>query len=574
LKRCIQYLFFLVALLQLAPAWAQKKRDKQQTVKLSEEQRIFVEKEFISGMREKILNNNQAAVGHFLASLKVDPTNAAAHYNLADLYFKNRQIRDAENSIQKAIQLEPSNAWYRKLELQILDASKQYEKAAIAALELSKIENPNGNLLAAAYYFMAAKKYKQAIDVLDKLEKKNGVTEAVIHQKEQIYMAMGQPKKAMAEVQKLIKAFPNNSNYEGMLADLYMNTNQPQKAFEIYQRILKREPNNGLAAFAMADYHLRRKEFDQSVPFIKQGMLSPNTDVKQKMSVLVAILSNRFIENQEDVNLELVEAFIQTHPEEASGYIIKGDLLIQQTKFDEAKEQYEKAVLLEPSAITAWNQLFFIDSERNNHQANLDRSIKAIEVFPNEILFHYYGMISAYQLKQYNKTIDAGLVALELLTADQEDIRKDLLGMIADASHYAKRYDMCDSIYEMVINEWPDNSLALNNYAYFLSLRKVKLDLAATYSKRSLELSPDNPSYLDTYAWIMYNKGDYTEAEKYIRKTLSFSSGSAEVNEHAGDIYYKLGNIEQALSFWKKAKELGSESELLNDKIRDKKLYE
>jgi tetratricopeptide (TPR) repeat protein len=559
---------------QVSPAWAQKKRDKQQKIRLSEEQRIFVEKEFLSGMREKILNNNQSAVSHFIASLKVDPTNAAAHYQLADLYFKNRQIRDAENSIQKAIQLEPQNAWYRKLELQILDASRQYEKAAFAAIDLSKIENQNGNLLAAAYYFMAAKKYKQAIEVLDKLEKRNGVTEEVIHQKEQIYLAMGEYKKAIAEVQKLMKAFPNNSKYEGMLADLYLNNNQPQKALEIYQAILKREPNNGLAAFAIADYYLRKKEFGIGLPYVKQGMLSTTTDVKQKLNVLVAIVGNRFIEQQDDINFEMVDAFIQAHPDDATGYIIKGDLLIQLNRFDESKVQYEKAILLEPAAITAWNQLFYIDSERRNYQANLDRSIKAIEFFPNEILFHYYGMLSAYQLKQYDKTIDAGLVALDLLTADQDDVRKDLLGMIADASHYAKRYDLCDSIYEMVIAEWPNNSLALNNYAYFLSLRNTRLDTAAAYSKRSLELESDNPSYLDTYAWIMYKKGNFTEAEKYIRKALNFSANSAEVNEHAGDIYYRLGNINQALIFWKKAQEFGSESKLLNDKIRDKKLYE
>lgn len=563
-----------MALAQITPAWAQKKRDKQQSVNLTEEQRIFVEKEFISGMREKILNNNQAAVGHFIASLKVDPTNAAAHYNLADLYFKNRQIRDAENSIQKAIQLEPQNAWYRKLELQILDASRQYERAAFAAIDLSKIENQNGNLLAAAYYFMAAKQYKKAIEVLDKLEKRNGVSEEVIHQKEQIYLAMGNHKKAIAEVEKLIKAFPNNSKYEGMLADLYLNNNQAQKALEIYQSILKREPNNGLAAFAMADYYLRRKEFTTAISYIKQGMLSTNTDVKQKLNILVTIISNRFVEDQEAINFELVDAFIQVHSADATGYIIKGDLLIQQNKLDDAKVQYEKAVLLEPSALTAWNQLFYIDSERRNYQANLDRSIKAIEVFPNEILFHYYGMLSAYQLKQYEKTIEAGVVALELLTADQEDVRKDFLGMMADAAHYAKRFDLCDSIYEMVIAEWPNNSLALNNYAYFLSLRNTKLDVAEAYSKRTLELESDNPSYLDTYAWIMYKKGNFTEAEKYIRKALNFSANSADVNEHAGDIYYRLGNINQAIIFWKKAKELGSESILLNDKIRDKKLYE
>jgi tetratricopeptide (TPR) repeat protein len=576
LYRLLIYILFNIILLH-TPVQAQKKnvnKSKQPITKISEDQRINLEKEYLNGAREKILKNNEAAAIHFLNCLRIDPINASVHYQLADLYYMNGQLKDAENSIAKAILFDANNIWFKKLQLEIFDASKQFEKAAKTSLEISQNHDPDKYLASAAYFFMAVKDYKRALEALDKLEKRVGINEDIAHQKEQIYLAMGNTKKAIEEVKKLIEAFPKISKYEGMLADIYMNNRQEQKAHEIYKSILAREPHNGYAAFALADYHQRKKEYIIAFDYIYTGMQSPNLQANQKLNVLVSVVSSRVFENQDEKNILLVESFIKAHPNDATGYIILADLLMQQNKFDEAAEQYEFAIKLEPTAYLAWNQLLFIDNTKANYVNMLQNSLRAIEYFPNEPIYFYYGLLSSYFLKEYAQTVTLGLQALDVLLPDQTELREQFLSLIGDAAHYTNNFILCDSIYQLAIDENPENTLALNNYAYFLSLRNEKLELAKQYSEKSLKTDSQSASYLDTYAWILYKMGNYNEAEKYILKALDYSAGSGEVYDHAGNIFYKNGKKDEAIKYWQKAKDLGADNPLLDKKIKDKTLYE
>ena len=128
---------------------------------------------------------------------------------------------------------------------------------------------------------------------------------------------------------------------------------------------------------------------------------------------------------------------------------------------------------------------------------------------------------------------------------------------------------------EKALKILPDDATTLNNYAYYLSLRKNKLDKAEKMSKKSLQLQPDSKSFLDTYGWILYQQGKYTEAKDYIEKAIK--AGGQEdgtLYEHLGDIYYKLNEVDKAKENWKKAKEKGEDSPLLNKKMNEGKLYE
>jgi tetratricopeptide (TPR) repeat protein len=228
---------------------------------------------------------------------------------------------------------------------------------------------------------------------------------------------------------------------------------------------------------------------------------------------------------------------------------------------------------LDPNASNVWNQLLTCDEALADYASMVKHCAMAIELYPYEVNYYYYGAFASYRIQDYSQTIKFALEGIDL-TIPGDEIRINMYSLAGDAAHYAKNYALCDSIYMQAIDEYPESALALNNYAYFLSLRNEKLDLAASYSKKSLELEPKNPSYLDTYAWIMYKQKNYSEAQKYILQTLEFTPESAEVLEHAGDIYYKLGKTDEAVNFWMKAKNNGSKNEFIDKKIKDKKLYE
>jgi tetratricopeptide (TPR) repeat protein len=130
----------------------------------------------------------------------------------------------------------------------------------------------------------------------------------------------------------------------------------------------------------------------------------------------------------------------------------------------------------------------------------------------------------------------------------------------------------CYEAYDSALVYNPDNIGVLNNYAYFLSLTRENLDKAEEMSYRTVKAEPKNDTYLDTYAWILFEKGRYTEARIYIDEAMkNGGENSATIVEHCGDIYYMLGLKDEALAFWKQAAAMEHDSKTLEKKIRLKK---
>ena len=85
---------------------------------------------------------------------------------------------------------------------------------------------------------------------------------------------------------------------------------------------------------------------------------------------------------------------------------------------------------------------------------------------------------------------------------------------------------------------------------------------------------PENPIFLDTYAWVLFTRGKYKEAKKILERAISTGKAAAPHFEHYGDVLYKLGDVDGAVDQWEKARGLNANSETLNKKIANRKIYE
>lgn len=566
-----KYLRILTALCMLVVAlpmigYAQKKPV------LTEDQRIRLEQTYINATREKMLQNYDEAIKLFNECLKLDETNAAVYFQLADLNYLKRQFAEAEKYALRATQLDVNNLWYHKMLADIYEAKRDFAKAARVFEHLSKYETETAHLLKAAYYYSGVKNYKKAIALLNTVEQKNGITEEVILQKEQLYLAMNKVNKAATELQKLIKAFPKQTKYKGMLAELYLANKKEEKALILLFEILKSEPDNGFAAFSLCDYYRSKNDVESFYTYFKIGVASKDVSVKNKLTMLVPFVTSALYPDQKQRNEEVLKLFRQAHPDEPTAYLLAGDLKMQEQDFTAAREQYRLALSKEPGTANAWQQLLYCNSELEDYQSMITDCEAAVVYFPNESLYYFYGSIAATRLNNYAKAVEFASAGIKV--ADDEEMLTQLYATWGDAAHYLKKYSECDSVYALALKLKPDNTYALNNFAYFLSLRSDKLDQAEKMSKRSLELDSTNSSYMDTYGWILYKQGNYSGAYEWIQKALQKSESSADVLEHMGDVYYKLGQTDNALSYWKKAAEAGSTSEYIQRKINDRKLYE
>ena len=197
-----------------------------------------------------------------------------------------------------------------------------------------------------------------------------------------------------------------------------------------------------------------------------------------------------------------------------------------------------------------------------------------ITYFPFNSLLYYFNGIANYRLSKPEETVKSLNSGLEFIV-DNDILLLEFYSSLADAHNTLDNYELSDSFYEKALELDSQNVIVLNNYAYYLSLRKAKLLKAKRMSFKCNSLEPNNGTYQDTYAWILYQNLEYSEAKKWILKALeSGGDKNAIIVEHYGDILYKLGETKEAIKNWEKAKELGEGSIYLERKIQEKELYE
>ncbi len=544
--------------------------------RLSEKEKLSLDATFYDASRLKVLGNFQEAIKKFEECISIDPNNDAALYEIAKIYNQMGKNKDALPYIRKAANLNQKNTWYQQLFSECLIQTDNFAEAIQVNQRLVK----NFPSRIDFYYELAnsylyASRPEDAIRVYDKIEEKNGVSEEVSVQKQKIYSRLGKVDKAIEEIQKLVNAFPNEAKYYGMLAQLYQQKGLDVKAFELFTKLQEIDPKNPYVHLSLADYYRSKGDKEKSFEELKLAFQNPSLEIDNKMRVLLQFYDLGKVQPDiKDQGYELCKILVAVHPDDAKSHSIYGDFLYRDKKLSEAKTQYETCLTLDKSRYPIWLQLISINEELKDFKSVSEVSKQAIELFPSEPGAYLFNGEANLQIKRYNEAIESLLQGKDYVV-DNKTLLAQFYAMLGDAYNRTRDFKRSDEFYQKSIDQQPENDNALNNWAYYLSLRNDKLERAESMSKKSLDIAPNNASYCDTYAWILYKLGKYEEAKTWLNKAMqNGGTGSAAILEHYGDVLYKLGEKEKALEYWNKAKNTGDGSEFLEKKIADKKLYE
>ena len=546
------------------------------TSNLSEKQRIEFEYLFFEANREKILGNYPRAEANLLKALKIDPSNAAALYELATVCAFRNNRKQALIYSKRAAEIDTKNTWYQMLYIDCLRENKFIDEAIKVSQKLVR-NNPDR---VDFYYdladlFMYKGKATEAVKVYEKIEQISGVSDEVTLQKFKIYKSTNNFDKALFEIQKLIKAFPKEAKYYGILGELYIDNGQSEKALAAYNDLLKIDPENAYVHLSLADYYRKVKQNDKAFEEIKIAFKSKDLDIETKVKILLSYYSitEAFTELRKDAN-ELCEIIVAVHPDEAKAFSIYGDFLYRDRNLEEARIQYRKAIDLDKEKYALWDQILRINSELNDFISLEKESKETMELFPNQALPYFYNGVSNIQLKNYKIAIDVLTTGVEFVL-NNATLLSGFHANIGDGYNELKKYAASDSAYNKSLEIDPDNTYVLNNFSYYLSLRNVDLDKAEAMSKKSNELEPNNSSYQDTYGWILYQMKKYDDAKVWIGKALQTGGMSnGTLLEHYGDILFKLGETTEAIKYWTDAKKAGGTTDFIEKKIANKKMYE
>ena len=553
-----------------------KTNKKEVETKNKEKNKHMFNSHFFTALKAKSLEDFDVALKHFEKCIKLDDKNAIPFYEAALINARNGSYDLATEQIKIAVKLDSKNRWYALSYAEILFSNQDFTNSAIQYKKLITLEPGNKEL-----YFMLADTYiyandfRKAIGVYDDLEKHKGVDKMLCMQKHKLYREINDMKGAIKELESILNFFPEDIEAMEILSELYLLNDEKESAFALFKKIAIIAPNNGRVHLTLADYYRENGDNESSFEELKLAFKSSKLNIDTKVRILVSyyqlLAINKEIKEQAYV---LSDLMIKAHPQDLKARAVYADILYTDNKFQEAKEQYLLVLEKDKDKSQVWSQVLFIQAEQSDFEGMLSSSYEALEYFPVDPLFYYFNGVSNKWFKNNEIAISSLEMGVEFIV-DNENLLLEFYSSLADVYHATKQHKLSDEYYEKALEIDPNNVLILNNYAYYLSVRKKNLEKAKEMSFLCNDLEKDNGTYQDTYAWILFELKDYESAKEWMLKSLENGSDkSAVVVEHYGDILFQLGDINNAINQWKIAKELGKGSKKLDQKIADGKLYE
>ncbi|MBS1763923.1 MAG: tetratricopeptide repeat protein [Bacteroidetes bacterium] len=543
---------------------------------LTEEQRTKLMYFFVNANKEKILGNDSRAMDLFSECLKIDPRNDASLYEISQLYAANKKYAEAINFARAASEINPSNEWYKLLLAELYQRTGKFNDAA------SIYEKLSGDYPSRIDYqyqwaevLLYAGKVNDAIKVYDKIESVIGLDKEITLRKEQIYLKQNKVDKAAEVLENYIRQYPNSMDMYSLLYELYSVNNMPDKALAVIERMKTVDPNEPRINLNLADYYRNTGDKEKSFEYLKKAFTNRDLDTDIK----VKIISSYIPLLQRDSTmmtqcLELCRTLAETHPDEARAQAIYGDLLTMNKNYDKSSEYYRKSLDLDKNNLNVWQQYIINLSELKNFSLMDSASTEAISFFPNESSLYLLSGIAKTQLDKHEDAIEILNQGIKLVVDNDAQLAQ-FYSNLGDNYNKVKKYQDSDKAFDKALEIDPKDAYVLNNYAYYLSLRNDQLEKAEKMSKLSNDIQPNQSSFLDTYAWILYQEKKYDEALNWLEKALeNGGNSSGTILEHYGDVLFQKGDAGKAIEYWQKAKKAGGASDLLDKKIKDRKLYE
>jgi len=528
---------------------------------------------FIEGIKQRTLGNPDEAIKIFSRCLELDPNSSAALYEMANIHVSRGDFQSSMMMCEKAVSLNPDNVYYRLFLVKIYIQNKLYDKAASeydALVRLSP-DNQDYRFQQAAVLAMGGK-VDEALAIYDKLESSLGLIEPIAIGKQQLYLQQKNDGAAYDVIKRLIKLNPGETKYYGLLADMYLADKDSGKALENYNKILSIEPDNGLVHLSLANFYFESKEPAKAYEQLVLAFKNPDFELEAKAQMYIPLTQQGSNKMSDEQQLQLLNILIKAHPDDERPRSLLVDYLLGKKKLQEAREQLMLVLDMKKDDYLYWERLLFIDNDLLNWKTLCDDSNKALKYFPDEPVIYLLNSLGLLQLKQYDALLSL-IDTAEVHAKDNPKILSQLNTYRGEAYYKKNNFNAACDAFEKGISQDPQNYMAMNNYAYYLSMKGEKLDTAEKLSGTVIQANPDNATYLDTYAWVLFKKKDFKLAKFYMESAISkMTDNSAVLIEHYGDILYFLDEKQQALEQWKKSLGMGNDTKTLRKKIA-RKIY-
>ncbi len=556
---------------------------------------------YFQGIIHSINGDNASAHELFRYSVETDPENleALSAYGSSLFMMQSDSIKHYQNAlsmIRRSVDAYPSDyiesKHYAFLSSQIRDydeAIRIYHRIDSLFPEKSEV------LISLADMYTHKRDLKSALQCIEKYEVIEGKSSQISLQKILYHLNLHDTVSAINEANSLISHNPVNADYYLLKGDVLSYLHMEDSALLCYLKAEEVNPNSGDAKIALASYYLHHNDSVAYDNKVYEALLCDDFDTADKVSLLTDYLAKLFQDNSSMERGDYLFSVLRDqYPHEPQVIDLAARYSAAKGEWATAAEEISYAIDMDPSNVGYWNQLMSYQIAADMYEEAVDtyhRSVARIGT-QNDMV---YMLGAVYMLDEcYDKAIETYKILLDKIapglsvtdTITDKELRNSLsyddlielssvYNIIGDTYYQSADTTSAFIAYENSLFFYSENLLTLNNYAYFLTVTGGDLEKAEEMSAKAIKGDPENPTYLDTYAWVLFKKGDYQNAKMYQESAVEKSADdlSSELLEHLGDILFMCGDPKGALENWVKALELDPTREILQRKVEHKTYF-
>jgi tetratricopeptide (TPR) repeat protein len=524
---------------------------------------------FIDASKDQADGNYDRALEKYQKCLELEPGNGDILYELSRTHRYLKHYSEAEELGKKALEVDQGQFWFNLNMAELKMEQGLYEDATKFYAVVVEQKNTATYVIPYAEALIFSNQNKEAINTYKNLVLAQGLSLELAHQIKQLYIQTDAAKEGISYFEEVNVKYKNQADYLLILAELYELNAQDQKADETYYKILEVDPTNGHAHLHFFEKNELEGNLSQALYHLSITVGDPNVLSDRKIKIIFGIFEQSEGNKALFISLDsMVNKLSTTHPNDAMVYSLSADFHLQKNEIEEARDDFQRCLSLDPSLHLIWEQLLKLDNDLNDLEAGNLHANQAIELFPTSPkLYYYQGEIYRKQGK-YKQAI--GLFELGKSYVVNDDVLKSNFYKSLGLCHYmsGNKREAFES-FDKALNLFPDYYYVLNNYAYYLALEGVSLGKADQMIEKALSARPNNASYLDTKGYILFKQEKHEDARSYIEKAIKIKATGA-IFEHYGDVLWHLKEKEAALEAWNKAQQMGGGSDKLAQKVKEK----
>ena len=522
---------------------------------------------YTEAVKQKLMGNAGDALKYLEKCIEMNPTSDASYHQMAQISLQLGNTENAKRYALNAAEIDKKNIWYMTFLGGIYYQEKNLDSALLYFERAVRSYPENNDIkLTLSNIYTDRGDYSKANEIYSYFVGKYGSNENISLMMVKNLMNSGDLDGAEAGIEELLKEYPGEILYNGILAEIYRKKGLNKQAEDVYNKLLKLDSTNPQTLLSLSDFMITEKQYDDLLVLLNTIAINEKVTVENKIALLAKLVENEDLVKNRGKELEtILKVFEENEVNKDIIYLIRPELYQKMGRKDEAIQRLEEIIQMNPNIYFGWEKLLILYSETGNmdklYSKGKECATKFNMSYPAKILY----ASGAIEKKLYDEALEE-LRKAKILAGSQKEMIVQVLTMEADIYYRKGDYEKSFSLFKEAVSNNPEDLILLNNYSYYLAEQNQDIKEAERMIKKVVEKENENTTFLDTYAWVLFKGGKTREAIKVMEDIMKRDSKpDADWYEHYGYMMKEVKKCDIAVLYWQKSLELEPErKELIN----------